>query len=461
MSEFESPSAPDAPEPPPRGVLVMSIVRWILLLAMTALAVWAVRKYGLGGERGTQTAREARYYCPMHPQITSPDPGECPICHMTLEPIPRDRGVPTGPMGATGPDGGVDHDHDHDHDHDASVGAGDASAADASVMLSLERRQAIDVATAPVERRAMREPLRVPAVIAARENAVTQVHVRSPAFVERVAVRETGGRVGAGDVLAWIYSPAIYRAQQDLFTASRWSVGAGDGGAAAESSRMMGAARESLRLLGVSDHDIDVIVRSGAPMRQVPVRSVGSGIVTQRAAVPGLYAQPETVLYEVTDLSRVWVVASVFERDLPRIHRGDLVRFHAAGEGTDVDARVMLIEPTIDPATRTARVRLEVSNPGTRWRPGAFGEVQFTAASRDALVVPRDAVIDTGEARYVFVDAGEGRFEARRVETGSTIGESTEVTSGLREGERVVTRGAFLIDAETRLRSAVSPGGAP
>jgi Cu(I)/Ag(I) efflux system membrane fusion protein len=446
---------PDAPEPPPRGVLVMSIVRWILLLAVTALAVITVRKYGFTGEGTHEGAREPRYYCPMHPQITSSEPGECPICHMTLEPIPRDRGVATGPMSRAMHDAAVI--GDASGSEDANAATSDVSA----TVLTLERQQAIDVATAPVERRTMREPLRVPAVIAARENAVTQVHVRSPAFVERVAVRETGTHVGANEVLAWVYSPAIYRAQQDLFAASRWSTGAGDGGAAGESARMMGAARESLRLLGLGDHDIDAILLSGAPMRQVPVRAVASGIVTQRAAVPGLYAQPETVLYEVTDLSRVWVVASVFERDLSRLHHGDVARFRASGEGADTEGRVTLVEPAIDPATRTARVRVEVANPGLRWRPGGFGEVTFATGARDALVVPRDAVIDTGDARYVFVDSGNGRFEARRVEVGATIGDVTEVNAGVHEGERVVTRGAFLIDAETRLRSAVSAGASP
>ncbi len=443
---------PEAPEPPPRGVLLMSIVRWVLLLAMTGLAVYAARTYGFGGA-ASQPAREARYYCPMHPQITSPDPGECPICHMTLEPIPHDRSHATGPMSAAVTDAQAL----------AVDAATDANAAPRSVVLTLDRRQAIGVATTAVERREVRDPLRVPAVVAIRENGESEVHVRAPTFIERVAVRETGVRVRAGEVLAWGYSPAIYRAQQDLFTAGRWtSAGNSDGSSASnEGARMLGAARESLRLLGVSDGDIDAIVRSGAPMRQVPIRATSGGVVMRRTAVPGLYAQPETALYEVADLSRVWVNASVFAGDIARIHRGDVARFLANGDGTDVEARVALIEPSIDAATRTARVRLEVANPGTRWRPGAFGEVSFVATSRSAMVVPRDAIIDPGDGRYVFVDAGEGRFEARRIEAGATIGDVTEVLSGLREGERVVVRGAFLLDAETRLRSAVSNGGAP
>ncbi len=449
---------PPVHEPPPPGVFVMAIVRWILLLAITALAVWTIRKYGFSGH-GAQSVREDRYYCPMHPQIRSPDPGECPICHMTLEPIPAERraGATTA---AIETDGGIA--STQVGDASAMTAPTDASTTSAPVMLSLERRQAIDVATTAVTRRTIHEPLRVPAVVAARENGVSQVHVRSDAFIERVAVRETGVRVGAGDVLAWVYSPAVYRAQSDLFTAARWAGGSADAGdgAPSDAQRMANAARESLRLLGVADRDIDVIVRAGTPQRQVPLRATAGGIVTQRAAVPGLFAAPDMVLYEITDLSRVWMVANVFERDLPRVHRGDLARVRASGETADVEGRVVLVEPSIDPATRTARVRLEVPNPGMRWRPGAYGEASFATRDRSVLVVPRDAVIDTGDAQYVFVDSGEGQFEARHVSVGTTVDEVTEITAGLRDAERVVVRGGFLIDAESRLRSAATPGAA-
>ena len=434
MSHDETTHDTEAPEAKPRGVLFMAIVRWLLLLAMSALAFYSVRRFGIGGHT-VETVREARYYCPMHPQITSPDPGECPICHMTLEPIPRDR-------------------------TSARVSPNDAGSEVPSIALSPERRQAIDVSTTPVVRRTVTDPLRVPAVVAARENGVSQVHVRSPAFVERVVVRETGVRVGAGEVLAWIYSPAIYRAEQDLFAVSRWTAGA-DAGVPDDASRMSTAARETLRLLGVDERDLASILRGGTPQRDIPVRATSGGVITQRAAVPGTYAQPETVLYEISDLSHVWVLASVFERDLPRVRRGDIARFRANGDDQDIDARVSLVEPSIDAMTRTARVRLDVPNPGLRWRPGAFGEVRFAMAARDVLVVPRDAVVDTGEARYVFVETGNGEFSPRIVVAGSTVGEFTEVVSGIAEGDRIVVRGGFLLDAETRLRAVIRPGGAP
>jgi Cu(I)/Ag(I) efflux system membrane fusion protein len=189
----------------------------------------------------------------------------------------------------------------------------------------------------------------------------------------------------------------------------------------------------------------------------VPIRAPIGGYVTRYAAVLGQYATPEMTLYELSDLSRVWIVASLYERDLARVRRGMAAQFAAAGESAPpIEARVEIIEPSVGAETRTARVRLSVANPSMRLRPGQYGDVTFALPGTASLVVPRDAVADTGAAQYVFVDSGGGRFEPRRVRTGVLAGEDLEVIDGLREGERVVARGSFMVDSESRLQAALA-----
>ncbi len=432
----------------------MGWVRWAILLAVTAVAAFSVWRYWGPGSAALPAHREDLYYCPMHPQIRSPDPGECPICHMTLEPIPVERMQPVAPTSTMGsPDAGSDGGAAPD-----AVAALSPPPGVVPVVLSLERQQLIGMTTALVVRRTLGQQLRVPGVVEAPENAAAQVHVRTPGFLERVEVRQSGVRVARGQTLAWIYAPEIYQAQQELLTARRWA------GAPAEAGLMesgpndvLQAARRRLQFLGLADGDIDEVLRRGAAMRAVPIRAPIGGYVTRYAAVLGQYATPEMALYELSDLSRVWIVASLYERDLARISRGSAAQFVAAGESAPpVAARVDLIEPSVGAETRTARVRLSVPNPAMRLRPGQYGDVSFALPGASSLVVPRDAVADTGVAQYAFVDAGGGRFEPRRVRTGVLLGDDLEVIDGLREGERVVARGSFMVDSESRLQAALA-----
>lgn len=438
----------------------MGVVRWAILLAVTAVAALTVWRYWGPGSAALPAHREDRYYCPMHPQIRSPDPGECPICHMTLEPIPEERlqpAAPTSAMGSedAGSDGGLP---------PATADAGPTLAPPGvvPVVLSLERQQLIGVTTAPVVRRTLGQQLRVPGVVEAPENAAAQVHVRTPGFLERVEVRQSGVRVARGQTLAWLYAPEIYQAQQELLTARRWAGAPAEAGLTESGPNdVFQAARRRLQFLGLADADIDEVLRRGASMRAVPIRAPIGGHVTRYAAVLGQYATPEMALYELSDLSRVWIVASLYERDLSRIRRGSAARFSAAGESAPIEARVELIEPSVGSETRTARVRLSVPNPAMRLRPGQYGDVTFALPGASSLVVPRDAVADTGVAQYAFVDAGGGRFEPRRVRTGALLGEDLEVLEGLREGERVVARGSFMVDSESRLQAALAGSPAP
>jgi len=438
-----------------RAHRTMAIVRWVLLALVTVVAGYSVWTYWGPGASTHPSHREDRYYCPMHPQIRSPDPGECPICHMNLEPIPEHRQA----------------------DGAASGGAQDMSARPNApsdvvpVTLTSERQQLIGVTATPATRGALGQELRAPGSVEAPESGLAQVRTRAAGFIERVAVRETGVRVTRGQPLAWIYSPDIYRAQEEFLAASRWVAGAGTPSTATGTSpsEMAGAARRALELVGLIEADIEEISRSGRAMRAIPVRAPISGHVTRFNAVLGLHASPETTLYEIVDLSRVWVIASVHERDLPHIRVGMPARFTSSSRQNDaVAARVDLVEPEVSETTRTARVRLTIQNAKFELRPGQYGDVTFELPESSALVIPKDAVIHTGEHDYVFVDAGSGRFEPRTVLVGTQVGDRIQILDGLVEGDRVVSRGSFMLDSESRLQASLAatptpssaPGGA-
>lgn len=429
--------------PSPRALRTMAIVRWLLLALVTLLAGVSVWTYWGPGADDPAARTEDRYYCSMHPQIRSPDPGECPICHMDLVPIPREQQSAGQP----------------EPSEDTARGPANVT----SIVVSEEKQRAIDLATTAVESTTVGDHLRVPGVLSAPETGRSEVRVRAPGFVERVLVRQTGVQVSAGQPLALVYSPEIYRAQEEFIAAQRWSAtprleGSPDTGA----GNIAEAARRALELLGVSAAEIDQVARTGQPIRAVAVRAPASGIVTKNSAILGSRADPAMVLYEIADLSMLWVIASVQERDLPGLRKDTPARFTISGHSTEpLLGKVDLIEPLLEESTRSVRVRLVVANRDGQLRPGQFGEVEFDLPSAPGLFVPRDAVIRTGQHDYVYVAATGDRFEPRSVTTGMAREGRIQILSGLALGERVVTRGGFLLDSESRLQASLARAPAP
>jgi biotin carboxyl carrier protein len=330
-------------------------------------------------------------------------------------------------------------------------------------MLSVERREAVGITTVDVGKRAVARTLRLPSVIEAPEKATSEVRVRTPGFVERVAAVETGQRVEAGAPLVWLYSPEIMRAEEELLAARRMVAPAAAAGAPPPSghqldAQMSEAARQRLVLLGVHEVDVARIIESGKAERLVPVRAPAAGIVTERRVSVGTYATPEMMLFRVTDLSKLWASATVASEDLAAITPGVKGRFVARGGDRSYDVAAALVEPEVSTATRAGRVRFVASNKDALLRPGDIGEVLVDLAEQPFVVVPRDAVIDVGNARYVYVEKSPGTFSPQIVELGPLIGEERAITRGLELGARIVARGAFLLDSESRLGAALAPG---
>jgi membrane fusion protein, copper/silver efflux system len=451
--EHHEPPMSEGDEPPPRGAKVMAVVRWLILGATIVLAAFTwlsfARAQLKSTNAGTMQARPS-YHCPMHPQIVSSEPGECPICHMQLELTDSDR----APSASTSSDGGSSgaalarSAHSGSGTTSSAVAPGATPPGTAPIKLALDRIQSIGVRTAVATEKSLDRTLRVTAVVAPPEQGVAEVHVRAAGFVEDISVGQTGIAVRRGQRLAGIYSPELYQAQTELLTARQWS--SGDGGTRASDS-----ARLKLSLLGMSDDDIHRLVEKGEPVRAVPLYAPQGGVISKKNIVLGSYVTPETMLYEIQDLSRVYVLADVFQKDIGSLRLGTEGHFVSAKQpAAIVVARVDLIYPTVSAEARTTHVRMQIQNKDPHFAPGEFGTVEFALPKRSVVVVPRDAVVDTGEAKYVFVVESEGRFSPRAVTTGESHGEDIVVEAGLAGGDRVVSGATFLIDSESRLQAS-------
>jgi multidrug efflux pump subunit AcrA (membrane-fusion protein) len=279
------------------------------------------------------------------------------------------------------------------------------------------------------------------------------VHTRIDGWIENVFVDFTGAVVRKGLPMLTIYSPEMLASQEELLLAAR---------AREVMPSLFDAARRRLQLWDLSEDQIQQVIRTGQPIRSITVHAPMDGFVTERKAFPNQKVTPDSDLYTITDLSRVWIMADVFESDITSIRLGDpaYVMFDNAS-APSVAAKVNYIQPQVDPMTRTLKVRLDAINPGLRMKPEMFVNVEFGVAMKPQLTVPAEAVLDTGDRQTVFVDLGGGYLEPRQVVVGERFGDRVTVMRGLTAGERVVSSGTFLVDSESQLKAAASGMGAP
>lgn len=367
----------------------------------------------------------------MHPQIRSSEPGSCPICGMDLVPVTGDD--------APGPN---------------QVALSERAATLARVRTSEVRRLRSGGAT-----------VRLLGRVTYDEGTYQTVTAWTAGRLDRLHVRTTGERVRRGQVVATIYSPEVYAAEQDLITAKRQVTrlsGASEiARSAAEAS--LEAARQRLRLLGIPDREIERVEAASSPRRQVAVRSPFAGTVIERVATEGTYVQTGAPLYRLADLTRLWVQLDAFEPDLPHLSVGQTVQLEVeALPGEVLEGRVAFVDPVIDPQRRTAQVRIEISDPERRLRPGTFVEAVVRGdpdAAAQPLVIPASAPLFTGQRSVVYVEvpgAERPTYEARTVRLGARVGDVYPVVTGLEPGDRVVTQGAFALDADLQIRGGNS-----
>lgn len=418
--------------------------RWVALLLIIGLAgagyAYRERLLRLVSKevaQGKQTAeRKVLYWVdPMHPAYKSDKPGTAPDCGMDLVPV-----YESGDQTAT----------------DLPPGA---------IQISPEKQQLIGVQYGQAAYRTVSKTLRAVGRMAYDETRVTHVHTKYEGWIEEVFVDFTGKLVKKGQPLLTIYSPELLQTQQEFLLARRGRAELGESPfreAVYGANSLYEAARKRLELWDISEEQIRDLERSGKPARALPLYASNSGFVITRNAFQKQRVTPETELYTIADLSSIWVVADIYEFEAPEIKLGQaaivtLTYF----PGRAFRGQVTYIYPQLDNATRTLKVRVEVPNPGFALKPDMYANVELKIDYGQHVVVPQEAVMDSGAEQQVFVAREGGYFEPRRVELGAKVDNDVIVLSGLKAGETVVTSANFLIDSESKLKSATSGMGAP
>ena len=438
------PEPPPSVHQPPPGAHAMNVLRWTLFAGLLVLAVASVGSYLIAMRQSATSSnaqKQARYHCPMHPTYTSDRKGECPICGMSLEPIP-----PGGAAPARGAD------------------AGDVPGL-TSVHISPERIQLIGVRTAIVEKRAVRGGLDLVGFVTPDEARLKRVQIRVAGWVQELFVNRTGEPVSAGQPLLTLYSPELYQSEQEYLIEAR-AEAAQDSGSTDPHRAMRhdldgaAAALTRLTLLGVPPEEIARLSRVPVAIPRLTLRSTVNGTVLERNVTQGQYVAADVPLFTIADLSRVWVLADLYEMDFAGVRLGDRATFTTdALPGRELSGRIEFIYPTVSSETRTLKVRLSLENASGALKPGMYGRVRVVGRGGSALMVPGEAVVNTGEHKYVFLARSDGHFEPRMVWTGVQDGDRVQILKGLAAGDTVVASASFLIDSESRLKAAIAGMG--
>jgi Cu(I)/Ag(I) efflux system membrane fusion protein len=330
------------------------------------------------------------------------------------------------------------------------------------VHLSAEQERALGVVYTTVRRATLTRTIRTVGVIAVPEPQIADVTPKFDGFAERLFVDFTGHLVRRGEPLLTIYSPMLVAAEQELLTAKRLAaqVDSTAGEAWSNAQATLEAARRRLGYWDITPEQIQEIERTGEITKTLTLVSPVGGVVLEKNVLAGQQVMPGMRLYRIADLSSVWAEADVFEQDLQFVHLGSQAHIEvAAYPGQHLMGRVSFVYPTVDPQSRTNRVRVTVPNPSLRLKPGMYATIYFDVERPRVLAVPAEAVVVTGQRNVVFLRDAEGMLVPIEVVLGARGGDQVEILAGLQEGQTIVAAANFLVDAESRL--AGSSGGMP
>lgn len=320
----------------------------------------------------------------------------------------------------------------------------------APVGLDATQAAAMGLTTEVVGERDFSRNIRTVGLVTVDETRTAHVHARVRGFVEGFNVQFVGQKVKQGQTLISIYSQDVYAAELELASLTRSTI---------KSNELVDAARKRLALMEVPRSVIEKVEATGEPQRTFPVAAPRSGVVVAKQAFEGLFIDPSLELYTISDLSKVWVVADIYEADVADVRVGSEAKLTIEGSAEPLIAKVAFLAPTIDERTRTRKARFELANPGGTVMPGAFVTVQMELGLGHGLAVPESAVIRTGTRSIVFVVHGGVHAVPREVKLGARLGDHYRVLDGVKAGEAVATGAQFLLDSESRLRATASSGG--
>ena len=407
----------------------MKTLALVLALLAPLFVGCSTHEHHNGGNEATQTASSSEdyYTCPMHPSVRSSKPGACPICGMTL--VKRSSQVKTT-------------------ERDSSTSG--------SVHLSPRDRLLANVSTSVVRRGALHRGIDIVGVIDIAEPNLRHITMRFPGRLERLYLTYTGQIVHKGDPVAEVYSPEAISAQQEFLLASQQS-GSHEGMDSTmihNPSSLAGQSRQKLLLWGFTTQQIDELLKGRRVNELITIFSPITGTVVKKNVDPQHYASTGEVIYDVADLSTVWMNADVYEQDIRFIHVGQGITITSeAYPAESFSGKVAFIDPVMNGETRTIRIRTEFNNSSGKLKPQMFVAATINVEIPNVILIPSSAVLSTGKRTVAWIETSADTFEPRDVVLGARSDSTYQVLSGVREGESVVVTGGFLIDSESALRT--------
>ncbi|MFH0814293.1 MAG: efflux RND transporter periplasmic adaptor subunit [Pseudomonadota bacterium] len=326
-----------------------------------------------------------------------------------------------------------------------------------TIQIPLEKQQLIGVKTVEVSVRPLEKTIRTVGRIEYDERKLATVNTKFEGWIERLYVDYTGKYVKKGEPLAEIYSPELLATQQEFINLLQWSKAQKEEGLAGmlakDAQVIVEAARQRLRLWDITDAQINKVEETGKPIRTLTIYSPVSGYIVQKMALLGMRVMPGEKLFDVADLSTVWIIADIYEYESPLVKIGETAKISLSYfPGKAFESRIDYIYPTLSGETRTIKVRFTIPNPGGELKPNMYTDVEVKIFLGAKLAIPQEALIDTGERQIVYVDKGDGYFEPREVVPGLRGEDMVEVIKGLQAGEKVASGANFLIDSEAQLK---------
>jgi Cu(I)/Ag(I) efflux system membrane fusion protein len=384
------------------------------------------------GDKQTPAEAKETWTCAMHPEIRQDHPGNCPICGMKLVRVRAEDASSTGSNSA------------------ASMGTQSSVPGHATVMIPSDLQQRIGVRTGRVEKGPLLMSVNALGIVEANETLIARVNIKTEGWVDKLLVNFVGQQVHKGDPLLSIYSPTFLSTQQELLNAlqaERTLPSSGRQGLAE-------AARRRLELWDVPLDEIDQMVKSGQPEKNLTLRSPISGTVLERKVFEKQYVTPDKELYVIGDLSTVWVQAKVYEYELPHVELGQPATVTIPSlPDRQFTGKVVFIQPTVDEVARTVPVRIELPNEQGIFKPGMFAQISIRHPMGNGLLVPTSAILRTGERDIAYrVEPGDHFVPVAVKISPIQFGDHFHVLEGLKDGEQIVTSANFLIDSESRVR---------